>query len=601
MSEYRSVAEVRAALEDLRTRMVAAADCEPRIELVHPQNRASAENLVHYVALRRQDLRSLQFRLAELGLSSLGRSEAQVLAATEAVLRAAASLAGDSPEDRAPVDFGYGARRLNDNANALLGRAAGQRRTRIMVTLPTEAAWDPAIALAIVSAGAELVRVNCAHDDPETWVAMVRHVRLAEQKVGHPVKVTMDLAGPKLRTGPVAPGPGVLRLRPKRDELGRPVAPVRVHLSKDGGTARPGMASLQISDASWLDRRQPGDRVTLRDTRLSRRTLLVTCVDDEGVVAETSDTTYLTEGIEMAVGRDGPVSVGQLPPRERRIPLAVGDLLVLVPDLKPADPVARPARIGCTLASVFDPIKPGDPIIFDDGKIEGTVEATSSAEVQLRIKSAPPRGARLGADKGINLPETPLALPALGEEDVASLSTVVELADAVSLSFVRTAEDVAALQQHLADLGRPHLGVILKIETEMGFENLPEILLTAMRSPDVGVMIARGDLAVEAGYARMGEAQEEILWLCEAAHVPVVWATQVLDTLTRTGRPSRAEVTDAAMSGRAECVMLNKGPFVVDAITFLDDILNRMSDHQRKKRSLLRELHAWDHSVSSPA
>ncbi|MGZ8726011.1 MAG: pyruvate kinase, partial [Aeromicrobium sp.] len=116
----------------------------------------------------------------------------------------------------------------------------------------------------------------------------------------------------------------------------------------------------------------------------------------------------------------------------------------------------------------------------------------------------------------------------------------------------------------------------------------------AMRLPRVGVMIARGDLAVEAGYGRLAEIQEEILWLCEAAHVPVIWATQVLDTLARTGRPSRAEVTDAAMAGRAECVMLNKGPYVDSAVAFLDEVLGRMSEHHRKKSSLLRQLHAWD-------
>ena len=87
-----------------------------------------------------------------------------------------------------------------------------------------------------------------------------------------------------------------------------------------------------------------------------------------------------------------------------------------------------------------------------------------------------------------------------------------------------------------------------------------------MRRPTVGVMIARGDLAVEVGFERMAEVQEEIMWICEAAHVPVIWATQVLETLAHTGRPSRAEVTDAAMSGRAECVMLNKGPYIAEAI-----------------------------------
>jgi len=79
-------------------------------------------------------------------------------------------------------------------------------------------------------------------------------------------------------------------------------------------------------------------------------------------------------------------------------------------------------------------------------------------------------------------------------------------------------------------------------------------------------MIARGDLLVEIGYERLAEVQEEILWLCEAAHVPVIWATQVLEGLAQKGLPSRAEITDAAMGVRAECVMLNKGPHIIEAV-----------------------------------
>jgi pyruvate kinase len=88
----------------------------------------------------------------------------------------------------------------------------------------------------------------------------------------------------------------------------------------------------------------------------------------------------------------------------------------------------------------------------------------------------------------------------------------------------------------------------------------------------------------------MAEVQEEILWLCEAAHVPVIWATQVLETLAKEGQPSRAEVTDAAMAHRAECVMLNKGPYIVQAVKVLDDIIRRMRGHQAKKQSMMREL-----------
>ena len=156
-----------------------------------------------------------------------------------------------------------------------------------------------------------------------------------------------------------------------------------------------------------------------------------------------------------------------------------------------------------------------------------------------------------------------------------------------------TSANVDDLREHLLQFHAEHLGLILKIETTSAFERLPEILLHAMRSSLVGVMIARGDLAVEAGYERLAEVQEEILWLSEAAHLPVVWATAVLDQLARTGQPSRAEVTDAAMAQRAECVMLNKGPHIEEAIVVLDDILRRMSGHQRKKTPLLRALRSW--------
>jgi len=170
----------------------------------------------------------------------------------------------------------------------------------------------------------------------------------------------------------------------------------------------------------------------------------------------------------------------------------------------------------------------------------------------------------------------------------------------VGLSFAQNAEDVKMLLDRLNRLGKTDLGIILKIETRRGFEHLPQMLFAAMGCRVAGVMIARGDLAVECGFERMAEVQEEILWTCEAAHVPVVWATQVLESLAKTGLPSRAEITDAAMGGRAECVMLNKGPHILDAVSALDDILRRMQTHQEKKRSLLRALKSWAPPKQTP-
>jgi pyruvate kinase len=121
----------------------------------------------------------------------------------------------------------------------------------------------------------------------------------------------------------------------------------------------------------------------------------------------------------------------------------------------------------------------------------------------------------------------------------------------VNLSFVRHPADVDQLQTELERRDAADVGIVLKIENAAAFEHLPELLLTAMRSRKIGVMIARGDLAVEVGFERLAEVQEEILWACEAAHVPVIWATQVLDNLARTGQPSRAEITDAWISAMA--------------------------------------------------
>ncbi|NNF61720.1 MAG: hypothetical protein HKN06_10400, partial [Gammaproteobacteria bacterium] len=154
-------------------------------------------------------------------------------------------------------------------------------------------------------------------------------------------------------------------------------------------------------------------------------------------------------------------------------------------------------------------------------------------------------------------------------------------------------EDVDALLAALEGYGA-HPGIVLKIETEQGFHNLVRLLLTAMRTYPVGIMIARGDLAIECGWERLAELQEEILWLSEAAQVPVVWATQVLEGKTRKGLPSRAEISDAAMSQRADCVMLNKGPHIIEAIEMLDNILRRMQAHHDKKTATLRKLSVAD-------
>jgi pyruvate kinase len=294
--------------------------------------------------------------------------------------------------------------------------------------------------------------------------------------------------------------------------------------------------------------------------------------------------------------------VGDVPPTGQSLVLAPGDTLVLTRDPAPGRPAVRapdgtvlePAVIGLTLPEAFTDLRADQSIWFDDGRLGGVVRAVSPDRVDVTITRAAPGGTKLEADKGVNLPDTDLRLPPLTAKDLEDLPFVAAHADIVGYSFVRSEGDVRELQARLATLGRPDLPLILKIETRRAFEHLPALLLAAMSSPAVGVMIARGDLAVECGYERLAEIQEEILWMAEASHMPVIWATQVLERLAKDGIPSRAEITDAAMGERAECVMLNKGPHIVEAVRALDDILRRMQTHQRKKRAMLRHLRIAD-------
>jgi pyruvate kinase len=302
-------------------------------------------------------------------------------------------------------------------------------------------------------------------------------------------------------------------------------------------------------------------------------------------------------GLRLAAGDDeDTVTVGELPEVEHSHRVDAGDHVILTRDLEPALPTSagNAHRIGCTLPEAFEQARPGERVWLDDGKIGGLIVRVSSEEIELRVTDVRPGGVNLKAGKGINFPDTDLRLDALTGKDLDDLDFVARHADMVNLSFVRHPADVSQLQAELERREATEVAIVLKIENVAAFEHLPELLLSAMRSRKIGVMIARGDLAVEVGFERLAEVQEEILWACEAAHVPVIWATQVLDTLARTGQPSRAEITDAAMSERAECVMLNKGPHIIAAIHTLDSILTRMQHHQHKKRSLLRRLQAWD-------
>ena len=596
--ELEELCALREAMRELRTSLCAAEQrAEPLLAEVHPTQRESAVNLVHYLALREHDRGALQSRLSVHGLSSLGRSESHVLAGVDSVLGVLDRIVGQSPEPTAPasrVSRAEGQALLDAHASRLFGDPPVGRKVRVMVTLPRRCADDPALVRELIRRGMDCARINAAHDDLTVWRRMAANVREAAQALDRRCQIAVDLPGPKCRTGALEPGPQVLKLKPRRDAAGKVLSPARVWLTASETCER---TPNLLFPREFVDALLPGDKLTLRDARGRLRRWYVATVVQGEVELVSEETSYLQSGTVLrAAGREA--AVATLPAVEVPLVLSVGDTLALTRAATPgrAAPVAAhvhpqaSAHIPCEPPQLVDMVLPGQAVWLDDGRIGGVVSAVDVDAILVRITVARPEGEKLRAGKGINLPDSVLKLAAFTERDAEALAFAAEAAEMVSVSFVRDPADVHALQDRIAGLGRADLGIILKVETRIGFSRLPELLLSAMRAASLGVMIARGDLAVECGFERLAEVQEEILWLCEAAHVPVVWATQVLDTLAKSGRPTRAEVTDAAMAERAECVMLNKGPYIAQAITLLDDILRRMSAHQHKKTAVYRAL-----------
>lgn len=582
---------------------------DSELENIKPAYRASALNLLHYLVLRRHDLRELQGWLAELGLSSLGRAEAHAMATLDAVLRTLHVLARRKWAPPKSVTnfpaFSEGQQLLATHTQLLLGVPPHERSVHIMVTMPIEAATDYTLVHQLLENGMTCMRINCAYGEEHEWLQIINHLRRAEKSVGKPCKILMDLAGPKLRTGPLQPGPAVIKAQPQRDALGNVTAAARIWLTAADNfhlPPAPAAASIPVTPP-WLAQLQAGESIHFADARGAERTLHVIACDQYGCWTELNKTAYFIPGVVLK--REGDKKekkhggiVGKLTECENAILLQAGDALIVTRDLSPGHlakydehgQLLSPAVIGCTLPEAFPYLKVGEPVWLDDGKIGGHIEKVETDCIHLRIEHTRVGGAKLRGDKGINFPDSALHLPAITAEDKKNLKFVMQHADIVGLSFANSKQDVELLLKEMARLAGNHVGVVLKIETQRGFFNLPEMVLAAMKSSAFGIMIARGDLAVECGFERLAEVQEEILWICEAAHIPVIWATQVLESLAKDGMPSRAEVTDAAMAIRADCVMLNKGPYIVDAVKVLDDILHRMQSHHSKKSAMLREL-----------
>ncbi len=250
--------------------------------------------------------------------------------------------------------------------------------------------------------------------------------------------------------------------------------------------------------------------------------------------------------------------------------------------------------INTTVPEVLKKVGKGQLIKLDDGHIEAeVVEIRDEGLICRTTKTVKENGVKVKTEKGINFPDLDLNLSVLTEKDYKDLKFVAKNADVIAFSFIKSADDIetieAALQKEL-DAERADLPIVAKIETAEALDNMPGIIASASANRPFGVMVARGDLAVEIGYERLSEIQEELLWICESAHTPVIWATQVLESLVKSGIPTRSEISDVVAGSRAECIMLNKGDYIVNGVQAVDDILRKFENHHYKKTSMLRAL-----------
>ncbi len=308
------------------------ADFADQVAHSHQTYRRSAVNLLHYLALRRHDVRQLQDKLASLGLSSLGRTEAHAMDTVNAVLKILHHLDGRpwlAPE-RATADVGFaeGKELLDAHTRQLLGANRTHRRVRVMVTMPSEAADDYLLVRELLAQGMDCMRINCAHDDPPAWARMAAHLQRAKRELARECRILMDLGGPKLRTGPLEPGPQVAEWHPRRGVTGDVVSKALIWLTPDAKRVPPPLAAdacIPVAE-EWLAALAIGDRIDFADARGSSRSLRVTSIVGEGRWAECNQTVYVVPGtlltVASASGADaGAARVAELPALEQPITL----------------------------------------------------------------------------------------------------------------------------------------------------------------------------------------------------------------------------------------------------------------------------------------
>ena len=252
---------------------------------------------------------------------------------------------------------------------------------------------------------------------------------------------------------------------------------------------------------------------------------------------------------------------------EKSITLETGDTFTLTGE----DIVGNQSKVAVTYPKLGEELEAGQVILIDDGLVAIRVEQIKGLDIICTVEN----GGTLSANKSINIPGVHISLPALTEKDIADIRFGVENDfDFIAASFVRRAADVEAVRQVLHECGGDDMKIIAKIENQEGVDNIDDILAAAD-----GIMVARGDLGVEIPASRVPVLQKQMIRKGLQVGKPVITATQMLDSMMRNPRPTRAEVSDVANAvfDGTSCVMLSGetagGKYPVEALTAMVEII----------------------------
>nr|WP_298475646.1 pyruvate kinase [uncultured Oribacterium sp.] len=250
----------------------------------------------------------------------------------------------------------------------------------------------------------------------------------------------------------------------------------------------------------------------------------------------------------------------------QKITLREGEKIVLTTE----EVVGTKEKVYINYDKLHEDVKPGNVILIDDGLIGLEVEAVNGVEIQCKVTN----GGELGEKKGVNVPGVPIQLPSITDKDIEDLKFgIQEEFDFVAASFIRSADAVRQIRKILTD-GGSQMKIISKIESQEGLDNIDEII-----EASDGIMLARGDLGVEIDAKRIPQLQKEIIQKCNYHGKLVITATQMLDSMIRNPRPTRAEVTDVANAvyDGTDAVMLSgesaNGKYPVEAARTMASIV----------------------------